>query len=93
MKFVAERSKLAEEIVIKSGTAGAKQATRRAVEIRDRLNGEGTCFDEICDEPIERCQVDHIHEYREGGLTIQLNGRCACGFHNRSRNKRKPDAD
>jgi hypothetical protein len=70
-------------------------ATRRAVAVRDRVN-TGSCFDELCDSPIEHCQIDHIREYTAGGLTVQLNGRCACGFHNRLRNKRtkrKPTAD
>jgi hypothetical protein len=70
-------------------------ATRRAVAVRDRVN-RGSCFDELCDSPIEHCQIDHIREYTAGGLTVQLNGRCACGFHNRLRNKRtkrKPTAD
>jgi hypothetical protein len=63
--------------------------TRRAVEVRDRVNGEGGCYSEVCDET-QRLQVDHITEYAEGGLTVQANGRCACGFHNRMRNQRKP---
>lgn len=56
-------------------------ATRRAVEIRDR-----ECFHDLCDEPADHCQVDHVVPYRHGGETTQANGRVACGFHNRLRN-------
>jgi Domain of unknown function (DUF222) len=55
-------------------------ATRRAVEVRDR-----TCFDPSCDVPAERCQIDHVRPWAEGGLTTQANGRPACAFHNRRR--------
>jgi hypothetical protein len=58
-------------------------ATRRAVEIRDR-----ECFHPTCEEPIDRCQVDHVIPYAAGGPTIIDNGRLACGFHNRQRNSR-----
>jgi uncharacterized protein DUF222/HNH endonuclease len=58
-------------------------ATRRAVEIRDR-----ECFHPTCEEPIDRCQVDHITPWSWGGPTVIDNGRLACGFHNRQRNKR-----
>jgi hypothetical protein len=55
-------------------------ATRRAIEVRDR-----ECFQKTCDAPPDRCQVDHVQPFGEGGLTIQANGRLACGFHNRGR--------
>jgi hypothetical protein len=55
-------------------------ATRRAVEVRDR-----ECFDPSCDVPAERCQIDHVRPWAEGGLTTQSNGRPACTFHNRHR--------
>ncbi len=58
-------------------------ATRRAVEIRDR-----ECYHPTCEEPLERCQVDHIIPWAAGGPTIIDNGRLACGFHNRQRHKR-----
>ena len=57
-------------------------ATRRAVEVRDR-----TCFHPSCDEPAERCQVDHVVPYEAGGPTTTENGRPACGFHNRWRQR------
>jgi hypothetical protein len=56
--------------------------TRRAIELRDRM-----CTHPDCDEPAERCQVDHIETYASGGLTTQENGRLLCGFHNRMRNQ------
>lgn len=62
-------------------------ALRRAIEVRDR-----TCFHPSCDEPPERPQVDHIDQAAHGGPTTQINGRWACGFHNRRRNQH-PDDD
>lgn len=58
-------------------------ATRTAVEVRDR-----ECFDDLCDIPAHRCQIDHVEPYASGGLTVQANGRPACGHHNRLRNRR-----
>ncbi|HEX2272338.1 MAG TPA: DUF222 domain-containing protein [Acidimicrobiales bacterium] len=58
-------------------------ATRRAVEVRDRQ-----CFSEFCAVPAERCQIDHIEPYADGGLTIDANGRPACPYHNRRRHRR-----
>jgi len=55
-------------------------ATRRAVEIVGR-----ECFHEYCEVPAEECDIDHVEPYAAGGLTIQENGRPACGFHNRNR--------
>jgi hypothetical protein len=77
-------------------------ALRRAIEVRDR-----TCQHPYCDEPAERCQVDHTVPWALGGRTTQANGKLHCGFHNRNRepehirhkrrtrrSKRpKPDAD
>jgi hypothetical protein len=58
-------------------------ATRRAVEVRDRQ-----CFDPFCDIPAERCEIDHIEPYTDGGLTVEANGRPACAYHNRRRHRR-----
>jgi hypothetical protein len=63
-------------------------ATRRAIELRDRH-----CMHDFCDEPIDRCQVDHIVPASEGGPTTQENGRLLCGYHNRLRNQRPPPDD
>lgn len=60
-------------------------ATRRAVEVRDRQ-----CFHEFCDLPAEDCQIDHIEPYAAGGLTVERNGRAACGRHNRDRHRQPP---
>ena len=60
-------------------------ATRRAIEVRDR-----ECVHPFCDVPGERCEVDHITLWSEGGSTTQDNGRLLCGFHNRLRNQRPP---
>jgi hypothetical protein len=57
-------------------------ATRHAVQIRDR-----ECYHPYCEERAEHGQVDHIVPYSEGGETIEANGRAACGFHNRLRNR------
>ncbi|HEV2362306.1 MAG TPA: DUF222 domain-containing protein, partial [Acidimicrobiales bacterium] len=43
-------------------------ATRRAVEVRDRR-----CQHPYCEESAERCQVDHIVRFSDGGLTTQEN--------------------
>jgi hypothetical protein len=59
-------------------------ATRRAVEVRDR-----ECFHELCDIPADDCQIDHIEPWADGGLTVEANGRAACGAHNRSRHRRR----
>ena len=58
-------------------------ATRRAVEVRDQ-----ECFHPFCDIPAQRCEVDHVEPYCEGGLTVDANGRAACAFHNRRRHRR-----
>jgi hypothetical protein len=59
-------------------------ATRRAIQLRDR-----ECFHEFCDLPADECQIDHIEPYAAGGLTTQDNGRPACDFHNRDRERRR----
>jgi hypothetical protein len=59
-------------------------ATRRAVELRDR-----ECFHLFCDLPAEDCEIDHIEPHGAGGDTVVANGRPACGFHNRGRQRRR----
>ena len=63
-------------------------ALRRAIEARDR-----TCFNETCDVPAERCQVDHAVPHAAGGETTQDNGRLACKFHNLDRHRRGPPGE
>ena len=58
-------------------------ATRRAVQAMFP-----DCFHESCDVRSDRCQLDHVEPYAAGGLTVTDNGRPACGFHNRWRNRR-----
>jgi len=57
-------------------------ATRRAIEVRDRA-----CFHPFCETPAVDCDIDHIQPWSAGGLTTQANGRVACGFHNRARQR------
>jgi len=58
-------------------------ATRRAVEVRDRQ-----CFHEFCEVAAEECQIDHVQPWAAGGLSVDDNGRPACGYHNRWRHRR-----
>ena len=58
-------------------------ATRRAVQLRDQ-----ECFHPSCEEPADRCQIDHIEPHAWGGETTQANGRPACAHHNRARHRR-----
>ena len=60
-------------------------ALRRLIEVRDR-----GCYHEYCDEPSSRSQVDHVDPWSKGGVTAQWNGRMACPFHNRLRNRPPP---
>ncbi len=60
-------------------------ATRRAVQVRDR-----ECFHPYCDRSAEGCEIDHVRPWSEGGLTVEDNGRVACGFHNRERHRSRP---
>jgi hypothetical protein len=54
-------------------------ALRRAIQVRDRH-----CQHESgCDEPIDRCDVDHVVAWSDGGDTSLSNGRLACRYHNR----------
>ncbi len=59
--------------------------TRRSVELRDR-----TCFHPYCDVAAEHCEIDHVEPWSEGGPTTEDNGRVACGFHNRERQRARP---
>ncbi len=53
---------------------------RRAVEVRDR-HCQHTSG---CDEPADRCDVDHIVPHADDGPTSQFNGRLECPTHNRN---------
>lgn len=53
---------------------------RRAIQIRDR-HCQHACG---CDEPITRCDVDHLLPDAQGGRTKYANGRLLCQTHNRN---------
>jgi hypothetical protein len=60
-------------------------ATRTAVHARDR-----GCTHPSCDEPLDRCQIDHIVPWSHGGPTTQANGQDHCRFHNLDKGDRPP---
>ena len=60
-------------------------ATRRAIEVRNL-----ECCHEYCDLSADKCEMDHIVPYSEGGLTTQGNGQVLCKYHNRLRYERPP---
>ena len=60
-------------------------AARRAVEIVDRH-----CTGTGCDVPADRCEIDHIWRYADGGPTRPDNGQAHCGPHNRRREHPPP---
>ena len=67
-------------------------ALRRAIEVRDRHCQHPSG----CDEPADRCDVDHIQPYTDGGPTTLDNGRLSCWPHNRHhhlRNATPPEPD
>ncbi len=53
---------------------------RRSIELRDQH-----CTFPGCRIPANRCDIDHIIEYSQGGPTTQANGRLRCPTHNRQR--------
>jgi len=60
-------------------------ATRTAIHARDR-----GCTHPSCSEPLDRCQIDHVIPYCQGGLTTQDNGTDQCRFHNHHKGGRPP---
>jgi hypothetical protein len=58
---------------------------RKAVQVRDQ-----TCYHPACELPAEWCEIDHIRPAAHFGPTSQANGRPACGYHNRLRNRSAP---
>lgn len=60
-------------------------ATRTAIHARDR-----GCTHPSCDEPLDRCQIDHIIPWSHGGLSTQANGHDHCRFHNLEKGDRPP---
>jgi hypothetical protein len=43
------------------------------------------CTDDMCDEPYEHCETDHIQPWAQGGPTDQANGRLRCPRHHDGR--------
>jgi hypothetical protein len=58
-------------------------ALRRAIQVRDRHCQHPSG----CDEPVDRCDVDHAIPVSENGPTSQFAGRLQCWPHNRDRTK------
>ena len=54
-------------------------ALRRIIEVRDRHCQHPSG----CDEPMSRCDVDHVEPYRLTRITRQDDGRLQCRAHNR----------
>jgi hypothetical protein len=66
-------------------TRGFVGAARRAVELQHhRCTGRG------CLVSADKCQIDHVRRYADGGITRPDNGEPKCGFHNRARERAEP---
>ncbi len=61
------------------------------------LIGRTDCLWPGCTRPVSRCEVDHLHEWADGGRTDQANAGPLCGRHNRHKHRhrircrRRPD--
>ena len=66
-----------------------KGRLRRAIEVRQRHCEHPSG----CDEPVPRCDVDHITPHAHGGITSQFNGRLECRPHNRDHTLHDHDAE
>jgi hypothetical protein len=63
-------------------------AMRRIIQVRDRH-----CqHDSGCDEPVTRCDIDHIVPYAETQHTCICNGQLLCTTHNRIIKTQRPTA-
>jgi hypothetical protein len=58
-------------------------ALRRAIQVRDRH-----CTWPGCDSSADRCDIDHIVPYADGGGTTQANGTLRCPYHHRFGHRR-----
>jgi hypothetical protein len=63
-------------------------ALRRAIQVRDRHCQHPSG----CDEPVNRCDVDHVIPLADNGPTSQFSGRLECFPHNRDATKHDHDA-
>lgn len=65
---------------------------RTAIQLRDRHCQHPSG----CDEPISRCDIDHVTPHSHGGTTTLTGGRLLCTAHNRIpalRDPGQPDGD
>lgn len=60
-----------------------KGALRQAIHARDRV-----CDHPGCEIPARRCEVDHVTEWDDGGITGHRNGKSRCSFHHRNHKPR-----
>jgi hypothetical protein len=58
-------------------------ALRRAIQVRDRHCQHPSG----CDQPADRCDLDHVIPVARNGPTSQFSGRLECWPHNRDRDK------
>jgi hypothetical protein len=63
-------------------------ALRRAIQVRDRHCQHPAG----CDEPVDRCDVDHVVPVAQNGPTSQFCGRLECFPHNRTATKHDDNA-
>jgi hypothetical protein len=63
-------------------------ALRRAIQVRDRHCQHPAG----CDEPVDRCDVDHVIPVAQNGPTSQFCGRLECFPHNRTATKHDDNA-
>lgn len=75
-------------LITASPRRGFTGALRRAIQARDRhcTHSSG------CDEPADRCDIDHVVPVAQGGPTDQYNGRVECRTHNRRPDRHDHDA-
>jgi hypothetical protein len=76
-----------ERIVFESPSrvldVGVRQRIFRGATKTAVLASNRECVHPSCDVPAERCEIDHVNPYAEGGLTVQDNGRPKCKYHHR----------
>lgn len=56
---------------------------RRIIEVRDRFCSCG------CGTPAERCDMDHVTPWIEGGMTATWNGQPLCRSSNKAKGRRR----
>lgn len=58
-------------------------ALRQAIQARDR-----ECAHTGCEIPARRCEIDHVVEWQDDGVTAHHNGRARCSYHHRNHKPR-----